>query len=291
MVWQDYLSLLTWQTGKICMQDFENLEKANIKCPQDILPCISNPETQTWLYSKRFWWKQAEEDYKKCQKKNYKLTWPGKQDYPRSFLRLNKPPVTLTYIGELCQDTKHFPMTIVGSRKYEDIVFNWLDFYLPEVIRKHAVCLVSGGARGVDQKVHSIAIRLKQPTLCFIPSGLDKFYPQSLQAFRRDVLDHGGAFISSFHPDSSMYKSFFHIRNQLMAAYSELVLVAQASLRSGTMLTALKALNHGIPVGVLPGPALSRSWTGNLQLLYDGAYLIRDDKDLSLLIESLKNIL
>ena len=75
-----------------------------------------------------------------------------------------------------------------------------------------------------------------------------------------------------------MRKSFFHIRNALLACYSKLVLVGQAQIRSGTMLTARKALDYGVPVAA--------PWTGNLQLIYDGAYLLRDDIDLSLLIES-----
>ena len=84
-----------------------------------------------------------------------------------------------------------------------------------------------------------------------------------------------------------MQKSFFHIRNRLMACYSLLVVILQAQIRSGTMLTAKSAADYGTPVAVLPGPALAPAFTGNLQLLYDGAFLLRDQMDLALLIESL----
>ena len=132
-----------------------------------------------------------------------------------------------------------------------------MDFYLPSLIQEKHICVVSGGARGIDQKAHSIAIRSKSPSLCFLPSGLDHFYPESLKSLRKGILDSGGTFISCFPPWAKMYKSYFHIRNSLMSAYSSLVVILQAQIRSGTMLTARKALDYGIPLGVLPGPALS----------------------------------
>ena len=289
MIWEDYLSLLAWQGCKIFLRDFKSLKADCPRSIEDIKHIICHPEAKQFLIHNKHWWKKAEKDYKTCFQKGYKLTWPGKKDYPASFLKLSAPPLSVTYLGHLpCkEEERSFPLTIVGSRKGHEIALNWMDFYLPKIIHTKKVCLVSGGARGVDQKVHSIAVRLGSPTVCFLPSGLDCFYPASLNFFKKSVLNHGGAFISCFPPTVQMHKSFFHIRNGLMACYSKLVLVGQAQLRSGTMLTAQKALDCGVPVATLPGPPLSALWTGNLQLIYDGAYLLRDDKDLSLLIESL----
>ncbi|MCY4513269.1 MAG: DNA-processing protein DprA [Bdellovibrionales bacterium] len=289
MVWADYLALLTWQGCKVFLKDFESLTTFNPHTIEDIKSIVSHSETKQFLIHNKYWWKKAEENYKSFSQKGYKLTWPGKEDYPSSFLKLNSPPLSLTYLGDLLRLEKeqYFPLTIVGSRKGQETALNWMDFYLPKIIRTKKICLVSGGARGIDQKVHSIAIRLSSPTVCFLPSGLDFFYPSGLLQFKKSILDHGGVFISCFPPEFEMRKPFFHIRNELLACYSRLVLVGQAQIRSGTMLTAQKALNYGVPVAALPGPPLSAAWTGNLQLLYDGAYLLRDETDLSLLIESL----
>lgn len=286
MIWQDYLSLLSWQGCKISLQDFKSLEKQDIQNPENFVSFISLLETKEYLIHNKHWWKKAEADYKLCQSKNYKLCYPGKADYPKKFLHFFDIAPILLVFGELSSDKNRLPVTFVGSRRANELVLNWMDFYLPDLLKAKNISIVSGGARGVDQKAHSVAIRSQSPTLCFLPSGLDHFYPENLKKLQKGILDNGGAFISCFPPWVQMYKSYFHIRNSLMSAYSSLVVILQAQIRSGTMLTARKALEYGIPLGVLPGPPLSVSWTGNLQLIYDGAYLIRDNVDLSLLIES-----
>ena len=287
MVWQDYLSLLSWQGCKISLQDFKNLEERDIQSPENFVSLVSLLETKEYLIHNKHWWKKAEIDYKYCQKKNYQLLYPGQVSYPKKFFRFFDTIPILLVFGKLPSEKHKFPVTFVGGRRAEELVLNWMDFYLPGLLKEKNLFVVSGGARGVDQKAHSVAIRSQAPTLCFLPSGLDHFYPGNLKRLQTGILDNGGAFISCFPPWARMYKSSFSIRNALMSAYSSLVVILQAQMRSGTMLTAKKALEYGIPLGVLPGPPLSVSWTGNLQLIYDGAYLIRDNVDLSLLIESL----
>ena len=291
MLLGDYLSLLTWRGCRIFLQDFKRLQEDPPRSPERFKNTVCHPESREFLIRNRSWWKTAEEDYKQCSQKNYRITWPGKEDYPLSFLKLDDPPLSITYLGNLphCDGGGYFPMTVVGSRKGHEIVFNWMDFYLSKILKEKKICLISGGARGVDQKAHSTALRLNSPTVCFLPSGLDRFYPDNLNFLKKGILDCGGGFISCFSPWEEMRKPFFHIRNRLMACYSKLVFVAQAQIRSGTMLTAGKALDCGAPVAVLPGPPLSVLWTGNLQLIYDGAHIVRDDVDLSLLIESLSH--
>ena len=287
MNWFDYLSLLSWQNCKITKKDFINLKNQDIQRPENLVSIVSTIETKEYLINNKYWWKKAEKDYKYCQKRNYQLLNPAHPFYPNQFLNLFENVPIFLVLGDLHFQNKFLPITFVGSRKADELVLNWMDFYLPSLIQEKSICIVSGGARGIDQKAHKIAIRSQKPTLCFLPSGLDQLYPHSLNRIKKAILDNGGAFISSFPPWMEMKKSYFHIRNGFMSVYSSLVVILQAQIRSGTMLTAKKSLDFGVPVAVLPGPALSFNWTGNLQLIYDGAYLIRDSIDLSLLIESL----
>ena len=285
--WEDYLALLTWQGGKVFAEDFANLKKLSLKSPEDIALAVSDTKTKRFLAANKNWWREAEETGKACAKKGYRLSHPGSADYPKPFLSfLNQPPL-ISYIGCLPDCAQFPPITFVGSRRANETVLNWMDFYLPQLIREKSLCAVSGGARGLDQKAHSLALRAGKPTLCFLPSGLDHFYPYSLRQWRKEILDQGGGFVSCFPPQAKMQKSFFHIRNQLMACYSLLTVILQAQIRSGTMLTAKKSLDYGTPVAALPGPPLSPQFTGNLQLLYDGAFLLRDGLDLAILIDSL----
>lgn len=287
MVPEAYLALLSWQKCRVSREDFENLAKKSCQSPEEFVSFVSNLQTKDYLIHNKKWWRQAEQDYKYCYKKAYKITWPGRFDYPTTFFKAFKHPPTLTYLGTPNLHKNHFPITVVGSREASDLTFQWMDFYLSSLVKEKNICLVSGGARGTDQKVHGIAVRSNSPTVCFLPSGLDHFYPSSLYSFKKNILKDGGSFISCFPPSAQMYKSFFHIRNQLMACFSQLVLVVQAQIRSGTMLTAKKALDFGVPVATLPGPVLSSQFTGNLQLLYDGAFVMRDGQDLHSLVDCL----
>ena len=148
-------------------------------------------------------------DYKHCQNKNYQLLYPGKKSYPKKFTGyFETVPIFLT-LGHFPPERVEFPMTFVGSRRADELVLNWMDFYLPSLIREKKIHVVSGGARGVDQKAHVIAVRSQSPTLCFLPSGLDHFYPESLYSLKNGILDNGGAFISCFPPWVEMYKPYF----------------------------------------------------------------------------------
>ena len=287
MEWLDYLSLLQWQKCRLSRDDFSRLEREKIQRPEEMAGLVSSPETREHLIQNKLWWKKAEADYKLCRDKNYQLLYPGKQGYPERFSQfLDSVPVFLCLGNPLCIKD-HFPITFVGSRQGDETAFNWLDFHLPPLLNEKRICVVSGGARGLDQKAHTVAIRSKKPTVCFLPSGLDCFYPESLTYLKTGVLDCGGAFLSCFPPWAEMRKAYFYVRNELMSIYSYLTVILQAQIRSGTMLTAQKSLKYGIPIATLPGPPLACQWTGNLQLLYDGAFLIRDRADLSILVEGL----
>ena len=279
---QDYLALLSFQNCKISRKDFESVK--NLDNPEDFASKLSFQKSREYLETHKKWWKQAEKDHLYCKSKNYQLMGPHHTNYPKKILKYYESLPVFLILGETLNQSS---VTFVGSRSADPLALNWMDFYLPSIIKEKAVLTVSGGARGIDQKAHKIAIRCQKPTLCFLPSGLDDLYPSSLNTIKSSILDNGGAFISPFPPWTPMRKAHFHIRNALMSAYSDLVMILQAQKRSGTMLTARKALELGTPLAVLPGPVLSARWTGNLELIYDGAYLIRDSIDLSILIESL----
>ena len=282
----DYLALLSWQNCQISFEDFDFLNRKNIKHPEKFSSILSSVKTRNYLLHNKDWWKKAERDYKHCQQKGYKILSPGSEGYPPHILNFYDNVPIFLVLGDLSFQKTFLPITFVGSRHPDELVLNWMDFYLPDLLQEKPICIVSGGARGIDQKAHKIAIRSQKPTLCFLPSGLDCFYPKSLDGLRSGILDNGGAFISCFPPWEPMRKSHFHRRNALMSAYSKLVVILQAQIRSGTMLTAKKSLEFGTAIAVLPGPVLSAFWTGSLQLLYDGANMVRDSADLSILIDS-----
>ena len=155
-----------------------------------------------------------------------------------------------------------------------------------EFCEKQKPCVVSGGARGIDQKSHAMALRKSLPTIIVLPSGLGKLYPDSLKQWIGPVLDGGGCFISEYNFDQAMHKHLFHHRNRLIAALGKATLLVEARRRSGTLITAQQAIQLGRPVWVVPGHPHDPHFLGSLDLLAEGAVLIRDAQDLSIYFES-----
>ena len=155
-----------------------------------------------------------------------------------------------------------------------------MELELSATIQRLNLMIVSGGARGVDQKAHSLCVRLDLPTLVLLPSSLDLMYPQNLSKLKEQILNTGGAFLSEYEPRSSMRKHYFLQRNRLIAALSSHCLVLQASHRGGTMITAKWAIELNRELASLPHAPWSLKASGSNHLIMNGAQMIRDRWDL-----------
>ena len=277
---------MSWQQQKVLMDDFHQLNKEEkIRSLEDLYPFLSTPSTRQYVSENKDWWKKAEKHIKICERQNIQLTWPGQYDYPPLLYYYKNSPILLSYKGHPAW-LKNFQFCVVGSRKMHPSTGQWMDHFLSVFLKKHPLCLLSGGARGVDQKGHALAIRSQTPTICFLPCGLSNIYPKNLCEWRKPILHTGGAFLSPFPPEFQIQKSFFHYRNSIMARMSHLVFILQAEERSGSMLTAQKAASLGITLGTLPGPVMNPLFAGNLKLINEGIFMIRDAKDLEALYQA-----
>lgn len=117
----------------------------------------------------------------------------GSSLYPRSLEQIAEPPFLLEVLGavDLLQHPRK--LAVVGSRSPCERSLQWLRLHFPLVDHQHSVCWVSGGARGIDQAVHRLAVDKNSPTLVFLPSGHGELFPDSLVDFIPRVLAAGGA--------------------------------------------------------------------------------------------------
>jgi DNA processing protein len=213
------------------------------------------------------------------------LLYPGHLFYPFSFLSLADAPFILHMEGSPIW-LGAAGLSVVGSREPSQQSLQWLEENLGSFLEKNSVFTVSGGARGVDQRVHRISLRKQMPTVAFLPAGLSRLYPESLLEIRDSLLKCGGAFLSEFDPDQRMAKHHFIQRNRLIAALGEVTLVVEARRRSGTLLTARAAVEQGKALLILPTHPLDRQGQGGLDLLCEGATPVRDETDLTLFFRS-----
>lgn len=206
--------------------------------------------------------------------------YPGHKYYPNVFMKMQEPPLFLEYLGQPYW-MAHPMLSVVGAREIEEPTERWMRLHLAEFLKQEPeICIVSGGARGVDQMAHAISLKEKHPTLVVLPSGLDQLYPVELQNFRKINSKVPLTFISEFERHQQIQRAHFYFRNRLIAALGMCTLVTQASLRSGSMLTVHHCLQSGRPVVSVPAHPEMAGFGGNIKLLQEGAYIINSFGDL-----------
>lgn len=226
----------------------------------------------------------SESDRQWCQQQNVRITYPGQPDYPFAFHDLPVRPAILFYMGEPVWLT-HKLISVVGSRSPQQQSLKWMDDHLGKLLETRKVGVVSGGARGVDQKAHQLALRAERPTIAFVPSGLRYVYPENFQEWVAPILNGGGCVVSTLLPSATMRKYYFRERNRWIAALSPFTLVIECARRSGTLLTANFARDYHRDIGVMP-TFPGEAGMGGLDLLCDcGATPVRDYVDLQSVVD------
>lgn len=204
--------------------------------------------------------------------------------YPKAFDDMDDPPWTFSYLGQPSWND-HIKVGLVGSRNVHAGTLEIFRAVLSPWIQQYACSVISGGAHGVDCWAHDMAVSHGKPTFAWMPSGLQHIYPMP---FRKRVAEIcvQGAVISEFPFSQTVQKHHFHVRNRLIAAMSDVLIIPQASRKSGTMITAHLALSYGKPLWVFPGHVLQEHMSGNLDLLLLGASLVTSVDDLSTLFQA-----
>ena len=231
------------------------------------------------------WYKRASLEAKKIRSYNANLVYPGHCDYPKLFLQLACPPLALVYLGHPIWNQLS-GLAVVGSRSPSDLSLAWMEEHLARFLARNEVFLLSGAARGIDQRAHAIALRVGRPTVAIIPSGFEKIYPPEFKQWVYEIIRGNGAVLSEYSIDQLMYKNLFCQRNRLIAGMTEKVFIVEAARKSGTIMTANYALEQDRDVAVLPShPGVGRC-LGGIDLLSQGAKLIVEEADLTVWMRS-----
>lgn len=176
--------------------------------------------------------------------------------------------------GELCGGKG---VALVGARDATEYGLEVAEA-LGRGVSASGMVVVSGMARGVDGRAHEGALQAGGGTLAVLPGCAATPYPRAKRALHARILASGAA-ISETGPGARVRRWMFPARNRLIAALSSLVVVVQATARSGSLLTVAAARAYGRPVGAVPGSVLSRLSEAPNALLRDGALLVRGPQD------------
>lgn len=219
---------------------------------------------------------EAEEHITGCAEKGISIAGYSDSDYPARLRHIKNPPAVLYYKGNIGCLNGTRTVTAVGTRNASEYGIAAAHRICRELAVNNVV-IVSGFALGTDITAHMAAADEGRPTACVLGCGVDVDYPKGNLGYRERILSSGGVFISEFPPGTRAFAPNFPKRNRILAALGYVTVVFEASMKSGSLITAGLAAEHGRDVFVLP-PAdiFSSSFSGNSQLLREGAGLLLD---------------
>ncbi|MCL2680424.1 MAG: DNA-protecting protein DprA [Coriobacteriia bacterium] len=200
-------------------------------------------------------------------------------DYPEVLLQRQSAPTTLYGVGR--EDALRPGIAIIGARNATPYGLR-----IAALIATWAVELgyvvYSGGARGCDQAAHKGALEAGGSTVVVMGCGADLVYPTGAKQLF-DRIAQNGAVISEHPWKTPPMKHRFVQRNRLIAALSDLVVVTEARLPSGTLSTVHHALDLGVPIAAVPGSILCLESAAPNRLISEGAFPLccRDDLQLA----------
>jgi DNA processing protein len=206
-------------------------------------------------------------------------TW-GDLSYPQPLLTLDDPPPVLFVQGQLDRPCGT-SVAVVGSRNPTAQGRENARAFAHS-LQSAGCCVVSGLALGIDGAAHHGALQAANPgrcaTIAVVGTGLDMVYPRAHQGLARQIALQGWL-ISELPPGTPAMAHHFPRRNRLIAGLSSGVLVVEAALKSGSLITADIALAQGKEVFAVPGSIHSTLSRGCHALLRQGAKLVESAQD------------
>ncbi len=202
-------------------------------------------------------------------------------DYPQALLNITDPPLLLYVKGRL-ELLNHPALAVVGSRNATPQGIGNAEAFAKS-LSDAGLCIISGMAHGIDAAAHRGALRgqgnNQGSSIAVVGTGLDKIYP----AANRDLahaLAQQGALISEFPLGTPPLPANFPRRNRIISGMSLGCLVVEASLQSGSLITARLALEQGRDVFAVPGSIHAPQSKGCHALLKQGAKLVETAQDI-----------
>lgn len=202
---------------------------------------------------------------------------PDTHPYLQILSHIAKKPKTL-YFGGTLPEARRPSVAIVGTRKPTKYGKEVTETIASD-LAKRGIIIMSGLAYGVDALAHRAALEARGTTIAVLANGLPEIYPVAHKQLATSIIDHGGALISEYDPHASAKSWTFLERNRIVSGLADAVIITEAASRSGTLNTAMHALEQGKEVFVVPGNITSPMSVGCNQLLKQGATPITSADD------------
>lgn len=202
----------------------------------------------------------------------------NENEYPQKLKNYDDAPFVLFYKGNILPLNEGYNISIVGSRKYSNYGKDVTRIICSDLCTNN-INIISGMAKGIDTFAHETSLNNESYTCAVLGSGLDVIYPKENQKIFNKIAENG-AVISEFLPGTPPYAHNFPLRNRIISALSDIIIVIEAGEKSGSLITANLALEQGKEVMAVPGSIFSYESKGTNKLIKDGAYPLTCSKDI-----------
>lgn len=205
-------------------------------------------------------------------------------EYPIRLRYIENSPYALFYYGELPKDNIK-AVAVIGSREcseYGRIMAERLSAGLAT----KKVEIISGMAYGIDGVSQMSALNSKGKSYAVLGGGVDLCYPRVNRVLYERLKSEGGI-ISEYPPNSPAKAENFPFRNRIISGLSDIVIVVEAKMKSGTLITVDYALSQGREIMVVPGRATDVLSVGCNALLFQGAYPVQDSEDVIRILDTI----
>jgi len=223
-------------------------------------------------------WPLVEQDLAWLEQPDNHLITLQDSDYPTLLREIADPPAALFIHGNPALLSSP-QLAIVGSRNPTTSGKKTAQEFA-RYLASAGITITSGLATGIDGASHEGALKAHGSTIAVTGTGLDRVYPAQHHTLAKQIAQQGGALISEFPPGTPARAGHFPRRNRIISGLSLGVLVVEAALRSGSLITARQAAEQGREVFAIPGSIHNPLARGCHAIIQQGAKLVETAQDI-----------
>ncbi len=236
---------------------------------KELEPLLLPAQYKTFLQERDC--KNPAEEIKRLQKRGIAYYSIFDEAYPKRLLQIADPPNGLFVRGRLPEEGV-FTVSVVGTRKHSYYGEKQTKQFC-RLLAQRGIPIVSGMARGIDGIAQRTALEYGGRTYAILGCGVDVCYPQENQNLFEQIPAEGGV-ISEYPPGTMPAAGLFPLRNRIISALCDILLVMEAREKSGTLITVDMALEQGKEIRVLPGRVDDVLSKGCNRLIAQGADIL-----------------
>ena len=209
------------------------------------------------------------------------MTWKEKNiviikkeelEYPIQLKKIHNKPDKLYTLGNI-ENLRKKCVAIVGSRKCTKYGY-YTAKKIAYILAQRGYCIVSGLAKGIDSAAHIGALEAKGRTIVVLGNGLNRIYPKDNTCLAKEILKKNGTIITEYSINEIINRYSFVKRNRIISGISKSIIVVEAELKSGALITANFGIEQGRDVYCVPGKLINSTSRGTNELIKNGAQIL-----------------